>query len=53
LENSADHGKTRLIGLLAFTSTTAALLRFFGGLAGVIALFWLIRLLFDRLDSKR
>ena len=28
------------------------MLRFAGGIAGVIALFWLIRVLFDRLDKK-
>ena len=30
----------------------AVLLRFAGAIAGVIALFWLIRVLFDRLDKN-
>lgn len=36
----------------AFATATTAMLRFAGAIAGVIALFWLIRVLFDRLDKK-
>jgi hypothetical protein len=41
-----------LISSFAF-AIPAGTLRFFGGVAGVILLFWLIRVLFDRLDGKR
>ena len=41
-----------MIVRLATTTATTAMLRFAGAIAGVIALFWLIRVLFDRLDKK-
>ena len=33
-------------------TVTTAMLRFAGAICGVIALFWLIRVLFDRLDKN-
>jgi len=41
-----------MITTFAVMIANAALLRFGGAVAGVIALFWLIRVLFDRLDRK-
>ncbi|MFZ3342716.1 MAG: hypothetical protein WA609_12625 [Terriglobales bacterium] len=41
-----------LIAMFVITSATTVMLRFAGGIAGVIALFWLIGVLFDRLDKK-
>ena len=41
-----------MIATFAITTATTAMLRFAGAIAGVIALFWLIRVLFDRLDKK-
>ncbi|MFY9673783.1 MAG: hypothetical protein WAK13_04990 [Terriglobales bacterium] len=39
--------------MLALTTAIGGDLRFLGAIAGVIALFWLIRVLFDRLDKPR
>jgi hypothetical protein len=41
-----------MIANLAITTATTGMLRFAGAIAGVIALFWLIRVLFDRLDRR-
>lgn len=58
---SADSEKKRyvqpefwisMIAIFAIMTGTADMLRFAGAIAGVIALFWLIRALFDRWDNK-